>query len=150
MRKILWFKICSPGLGRFPGGKHGNLLQYSCLENPHKQRSLAGYSPWGRKETERLSTAWHSILSAGVHAGQNSTVLHLRKEKLSPRSTQKYFLGWEMGQSKAKPCSPSTNYVMSLSHFAANIMIWYAYDWATDLIWSDVYILQNDYHHKFS
>ena len=22
-----------PGLGRFPGGGHGNLLQYSCLEN---------------------------------------------------------------------------------------------------------------------
>ena len=24
-----------PGLGRSPGGGHGNLLQYSCLENPH-------------------------------------------------------------------------------------------------------------------
>ena len=24
-----------PGLGRTPGGGHGNLLQYSCLENPH-------------------------------------------------------------------------------------------------------------------
>ena len=24
----------SPGLGRFPGGGHGNPLQYSCLENP--------------------------------------------------------------------------------------------------------------------
>ena len=23
-----------PGLGRFPGGEHGNSLQYSCLENP--------------------------------------------------------------------------------------------------------------------
>ena len=23
-----------PGLGRFPGEGHGNLLQYSCLENP--------------------------------------------------------------------------------------------------------------------
>ena len=48
-----------PGLGRPPGGGHGNLLQYSSLENPHGQRDLAGYSPWGRKEldtTERLST----------------------------------------------------------------------------------------------
>ena len=38
-------------------------LQYSCLENSHRQRSLAGYSPWGQKEsdmTERLSTAQHS------------------------------------------------------------------------------------------
>ena len=24
----------SPGLGRPPGGGHGNPLQYSCLENP--------------------------------------------------------------------------------------------------------------------
>ena len=24
----------TPGLGRAPGGGHGNLLQYSCLENP--------------------------------------------------------------------------------------------------------------------
>ena len=24
-----------PGLGRFPGGEHGNSFQYSFLENPH-------------------------------------------------------------------------------------------------------------------
>ena len=35
-----------PGLGRSPGGGHGNPLQCSCLENPHGQRSLVGYSPW--------------------------------------------------------------------------------------------------------
>ena len=49
-----------PGLGRSPGGGHGNPLQYSCQENPHGQRSLAGYSPWGCKELdmpEQLSTA---------------------------------------------------------------------------------------------
>ena len=38
-----------PGLGRSTGGGHGNPLHYSCLENPHGQRSLVGYSPWGRK-----------------------------------------------------------------------------------------------------
>ena len=31
-----------PGLRRSPGGGHGNPLQYSCLENPHGQSSLAG------------------------------------------------------------------------------------------------------------
>ena len=36
-----------PGLGRFPGGGHGNPLQYSCLENSHGQRRLVGHSPWG-------------------------------------------------------------------------------------------------------
>ena len=42
-----------PGLGRSPGGGHGNPLQYSCLGNPHGQRSLEGYSPRGRKESDR-------------------------------------------------------------------------------------------------
>ena len=39
-----------PGLGRSPGGGHGNPLQYFCLENPHGQRSLVGYSPWCCRE----------------------------------------------------------------------------------------------------
>ena len=34
-----------PGSGRSPGGGHGNPVQYSCLENPHGQRNLAGYDP---------------------------------------------------------------------------------------------------------
>ena len=42
----------TPGLGRSPGAGHGNPLQYSCLENPHGQRSLVGYSPWGHKESD--------------------------------------------------------------------------------------------------
>ena len=41
-----------PVLGRSPGGGNGNPLQYSCLENPHGQRSLVGYSPWGHKESD--------------------------------------------------------------------------------------------------
>ena len=44
--------VSIPGLGGSPGGGHGNPLQYSCLENPHGQRSLAGYSP---KNQTRLS-----------------------------------------------------------------------------------------------
>ena len=35
-----------PCLGRFPGEGHGNPLQYSCLENPHGQKSLVAYTPW--------------------------------------------------------------------------------------------------------
>ena len=33
-----------PGSGRSPGGGYGNPLQDSCFENPHGQRSPAGYS----------------------------------------------------------------------------------------------------------
>ena len=50
-----------PGLGGSPGGEHDDLLQYSCLENPHGERSLAGCSLWGCKE---LDTS--ELLSTGV------------------------------------------------------------------------------------
>ena len=51
------------GLGRSPGGRNGNLLQYPSLcilitstlflpGESHGQRSLAGYSPWGCKESD--------------------------------------------------------------------------------------------------
>ena len=42
----------SSGLGRSPEEGHGNSLQYSCLENPHGQRSLVGCRPWGHKESD--------------------------------------------------------------------------------------------------
>ena len=58
-------------------GGRGNPLQYSCLENPHGQRSLAGYSSWDRKEsytTEQLSIAQHTSLNC------QSEVTKLKKE----------------------------------------------------------------------
>ena len=57
-------------------GGHGDPLQDSCLENPHGQGSLAGYSPWGGKEsdlTERLSTAQHFKIK-----NENRKLFHLR------------------------------------------------------------------------
>ena len=48
-----------PGLGRSPGGGHGNPLQYSCLENPHGQRSLAGYIPWSLKKSDTTELSTH-------------------------------------------------------------------------------------------
>ena len=55
--------LCSiPGLGRSPGGGHGNPLKYSCLEDPHGQRSLAGYSPWSHKELDVTEATKHSTV----------------------------------------------------------------------------------------
>ena len=48
-----------PGLGRPPGGGHGNPLQHCCLENPHGQRSLVGYSPRGCKESDMTEQLIH-------------------------------------------------------------------------------------------
>ena len=45
------------GSGRFLGERNGNPLQYSCLENPHRQRILVGYSPQGHKELSKIERA---------------------------------------------------------------------------------------------
>ena len=50
------------GLISGSGGGHGNPLQYSCLETLHGQRSLAGYSPQDRKESD--STALLELVLA--------------------------------------------------------------------------------------
>ena len=55
-----------PKLGRSPGVGNANLLQYSCLETFHGQRSLVGYSPWGHKKldmTEHTHTQQKSFTS---------------------------------------------------------------------------------------
>ena len=51
---ILW-------LERSPGGGHGDPLQYSCLENPHGQKSLVCYSPWGPKESDTTEQLNHHL-----------------------------------------------------------------------------------------
>ena len=50
-----------PGSGRYPGEGHGNPLQYSCLENPHGQRSLAGCSPWDRTKSDMAEVTQHTL-----------------------------------------------------------------------------------------
>ena len=53
-----------PGLGRLPGGRHGNPLQYSCLENSHGEETgglhsmgsqRAGHDWTTKHSTEQLS-----------------------------------------------------------------------------------------------
>ena len=45
-----------PGLGRSPGGGHGNPFQYSCQENP-MDRGVADYSSQGQKESDRTEVS---------------------------------------------------------------------------------------------
>ena len=41
-----------PGLGRSPGGGHGNPLQYSCLENPMDKGAWQATVHGGHKESD--------------------------------------------------------------------------------------------------
>ena len=56
-------------VGSIPGAGNGNPLQYSCLENSMDKRSLAGYSPWGRKESEMIEqlSLWGASLQYFRH-----------------------------------------------------------------------------------
>ena len=67
----MWDAGLIPGLGRSSGGQHGKPAlrpasptpaQYSCLENPHRQKSLADYSPWGC----RVRHDWSNLAATAV------------------------------------------------------------------------------------
>ena len=95
-----------PGSGRSPGGGHGNLLQCSCLENPHGQRSLAGCSPWGRagldttmRQSQARTLPWLSTLTSCVFFKSTQAIcclchlgcdclLHQSGNTLKPRPRQ--------------------------------------------------------------
>ena len=71
-----------PGLGRYPGGGHGNLPQHSCLKNPHGQRSLEGYSLWSLKESDVTKHSTDTHIHRNRHtythtAGPTLSISHL-------------------------------------------------------------------------
>ena len=53
-----------------PGEGNGNPRQYSCLENPFGQRSLTGYSPWGRKQSDLTEYTQTHINPRSRHCGK--------------------------------------------------------------------------------
>ena len=53
----------NPWVRKIPLLDHGNLIQYSSLENPHGQRNLVGSSLEGCKESDVTEATWHFLLS---------------------------------------------------------------------------------------
>ena len=64
-----WLCLKSPGVANLiPGSLEEKMVTHSSIlpGESHRQRSLAGYSPWDRQEldmTEQLSTAQHHLKS---------------------------------------------------------------------------------------
>ena len=71
-----------PGSGRSPGGGYGNPLQHSYLENPNRQRSLAGYSPWGDKESD--TTEWLTLSFSPWYKAHEGRYFSLLFSAISP------------------------------------------------------------------
>ena len=63
-----------PGWGRPPGGGHGNSLPYSCLKNPHGQKSPAVHGVAESGTAEPLSTAH----AGGCPAAAAESLSHVR------------------------------------------------------------------------
>ena len=58
-----------PRSERSLGEGSGYPLQYFCLENPILQRSMAGYSPQGPKESDRTEQHFTLVFYGGLPGG---------------------------------------------------------------------------------
>ena len=75
--------VSIPGLGRSPREGHGNTLQYSCLENPCGQRSLAAavHGVAESDRTKQLSVShtreiYNVVLVSGVQPSDSVIYIH--------------------------------------------------------------------------
>ena len=67
-----------PGSGRSPGGEHGNLLQYSCLEHSMDRKAWQAMIHGGCKESDMTEQVILSLLSsAALQACFMSSSLYL-------------------------------------------------------------------------
>ena len=97
-----------PGLGRSPQGGNDNPLQYSCLENPHGQRSLVGYSPEGSKSQTQLKqlsmhTHTHTWVRAHTHTHIYKFMILMTLSRSAHRASE------QCSPTKTTPVSPKAN-----------------------------------------
>ena len=65
-----------PGWGRSPGGGNGNLLQYSCLENPMDRGAWRATVHGGHTESETTEVTQH-ICTHALHRVRIQKVLEI-------------------------------------------------------------------------
>ena len=122
---ILWWFPCSsvskesacnagnlgsiPGLRRSPGEGNGNPLQYSCLENPHGQRSLADYTAHG-------VTLWWVFAIHWSESAMGVRVSPLPEPRLQPPSP-----------SHPSGLSQCTGLECPVSHIELRLVIYFTY-----------------------
>ena len=57
----------------------------------HGQRSLEGYSPWGRKDLDMTEVTEHAPMHRGEERATDVRQRHLKKEQNTPQERQKDF-----------------------------------------------------------
>ena len=68
-----------PEMGRSPGEENGNPLHYSCLENAHRQRSLAGVQVIGSQRVRLLKR----LSMQGPSSDNPTKILRMRERHLN-------------------------------------------------------------------
>ena len=94
------------------GGGHGNTFQYCCLENPHEQRSLAGYIQ--SMGLQRVGHHWetkHSILES---CWEGLKILIIRKKKYN------YVWWWMLTRLTGVIIS---KYINIMNHYAVHLKL---------------------------
>ena len=69
-----------PGLGRSPGGKHGNPLRYSCLENCVDRGARQATVHWVAKSQTRLKQLNTHTLTYQINTTSGALVSHERMQ----------------------------------------------------------------------
>ena len=63
-----------PGSGKSPGGGNENPFQDPCLKKSHTQRSLTGYSPRSRKESDTTEHLLFTSLLTHTHTHTHTSL----------------------------------------------------------------------------
>ena len=89
-------------LGRSPGERNCNPLQYSCLGKLHGQRSLVGYSPWGHKRVRHdLAIKQQFVESQGTVRQTVPTIVGFTYLFATDSKRAKSCSGWSVCGSKS-------------------------------------------------
>ena len=90
-------------LGRYPGEGPGNPLQCSYLENPHGQRCLECYSPWGRKESD-MTAQQNQIFGLCEGVILSSNIFFSLSPSSSETSVTQMLVHWMVFHESLKLC----------------------------------------------
>ena len=81
-----------PGSGRSLGERHGNPLQYSCLENPMDRGAWQATVHGGHKESDMTEVTQHAL----IHKNQCGFYIFLTHNSLCPKTILKTYFSVNM------------------------------------------------------
>ena len=104
-----------PGYGRSPGGGHGNLLQYSCLENPMDRGA------W-QAPVHRFTKSWTPLRQVSMHA----YICPLSLKSPSHPPTPPHPFKWSQSTRLSSQCHTATSLQLPILHKVMYMFLCYS------------------------